>query len=255
MLRKKSSRMSFLALGLLCCSIFPSSVFASGYLVVPGSHLAAGGLQETLPALIAFKMRTESGRSYACTALGFEMDSELAVFGNGAGTGGIERNCGDITPAVFVNDTEDNNSNNNRICVLRRATDDYIITVLSNASGGEPARIECMETTLYGGYNTNANPYNFLEITNLTNSTITVQVFATDVNGNPISGLSGTQFAIGKNKRWDVDLHTPAGANKYGLIWVAHDGPYGAIQATVSQYSLALEQRASVPLKPRDQNL
>ncbi len=253
MLNVNLSRPSILILGMLCIAIIPSSALASGYLAIPGSHFAAGGLQSNLVSF-NFEIRTDANRSYACTAIGFETDSELEITSiDSVGTGGLARSCGNITPAIFVNSGSDSSGNNNRWCLLQRSTSNYMINVNSESGGGEPARVECVETTLYGGYNTNANPFNFLEVTNLTNAAITFQLFVVNDAGTFV--IDGTPFVVDPNKRQDIDIHTPVGANKYGMLWIAHNGPYGALQATVSQYSAALEQRASISLRPRDQNL
>jgi hypothetical protein len=136
------------------------------------------------------------------------------------------------------------------------ATQQYLFTVDSDNSGGEAARYECVETTIYGGYNTNANPFNFLEVLNITNSEITFYVTAINWDGTKV--VDAREYQVGANNRVDVDLHTAAGAARFGLVYVAHNGPYGALKGSVSQYRGgvgSLELATSTPLTPRDQNL
>lgn len=110
-----------------------------------------------------------------------------------------------------------------------------------------------METSLYGGYNTNASPYNFLELSNTTNATVSGRVRGYNYDG---TATVDATFSIEANRRYDIDVHSAAGPNKYGLLVVTHDGPYGALQGAVSQYISSNSQlilQATVPLKPREQ--
>ena len=114
-------------------------------------------------------------------------------------------------------------------------------------------KVRCSETTLYGGFNTNANPFNFLELTNLTSASISGRIIAYNFDG---SEALNTGFTLQSNRRFDTDIHSAAGANKYGAIVVTHDGPLGAIEGNVSQYRgpvSGLSLSASVPLSIREQ--
>jgi hypothetical protein len=144
-------------------------------------------------------------------------------------------------------------SHGKRLCFLSTVTEFVSISFGNLAPSPTNLDTQCNETSLFGGYNTNANPFNFLEISNTTNSTITGKIYATNFDGTVV--VNGTAFSVAAGRRTDVDLHTPAGANKYGLLKIIHDGPLGALQANVSFYSgtpADLTLRGTVPVIPRD---
>ena len=129
----------------------------------------------------------------------------------------------------------------------------YYFLLRNNGSGSYNGRVECAETTLYGGYNTNVSNFNFLEVVNISNTAISGTITATNSNGTVV--INKQAFTVSANNRLDVDVHTPAGAGKYGSIRVTYNGPVGALQAYVSQYNgtaSSFSLSGIVPLKTRD---
>lgn len=194
----------------------------------------------------------ESGRSYCCdftTASGNIIDEISSTLTNGSSsTLGVSTDRSSTTPIVGIDAVH------KRHCYISQDTILHLFeftTVTPNTGSTIPLNVNCVETTLYGGYNTNANPFNFLEIINTTNRTISGKVYAVNYDGTVV--IDNQAFSLDAGLRFDIDLHTPAGANKYGSLKVTHDGPLGALQAGVSQYTSSLEQRAHVPLRVREQ--
>ncbi len=143
----------------------------------------------------------------------------------------------------------------NRLCFISNRTGVARFTIVDISVGSQAVTTVCEETTLYGDFNTNANPYNFLEITNTTNSTITGKIYATSSSGTAV--IDGSAFSIPANRRVDTSIHDAAGVNVYGSIKIVHDGPLGALRANVSYYSgpvSALELKATVPATTRDRH-
>lgn len=251
--------------------IFSGTAFAAG-IAIPGGPTALDGTvtinadvtsppdPSTYETSIVTSL--EPNRSYACTILGDRKTVDLDITGltDPSLNQVLLKPIGDVTPAV-TGDSGD--TNNNRISIIPSGTGTqvaggYTLEVANNtASSGTSvsakARVDCVETTLYGGYNTNVNDFNFLEITNTTNSTISGSITATNSDGTVV--INKQPFSVQSNRRADVDIHTPAGANKFGLIQIVHNGPYGALQAYVSQYDGNISNfvlTASIPLRPRD---
>lgn len=140
-----------------------------------------------------------------------------------------------------------------RLCFISTQTASAGFTVVDVAPSTTPVQVQCNETTLFGGYNTNANPFNFLEISNLTNQTINGKIFATNFNGVVV--INGANFSVLAGRRTDISLHDAAGPNVFGLLKIVHDGPLGALQANTSFYSgpvSSLELKGTVPAKIRD---
>lgn len=221
--------------------------------ITPGTQAALGGSQSTLTSA-AFSIPVEAGRSYACSLLGSDPNTQLSLTSTET-VGDNWSYCGAVTPKISNGSTDADHANN-RVCFVALSTADKAIAAKSDKGGGEAARFECLETTLYGGYNTFVNPWNFLELYNTTNTSIRVYITAVNYDGSTV--INSLSYLIPANARQDVDLHTPAGANKYGLVKIAHTGPYGAIQGQVSQYKgpvTGMELTASTPIRPRDQNL
>jgi len=107
--------------------------------------------------------------------------------------------------------------------------------------------VECIETTLFGGYNTNVTDFNFLELTNLlkgdfNNQAITTVIAITDLFGNLV--VPEKLQVVRPGFRTDIDIHSIVGAGKYGTIRIAHDGPPGALKAALTQYRIT----STVPL-------
>ncbi len=197
----------------------------------------------------------EAGRSYECSADStFDTsDPTLVLFGVGGGLADPTANRivqrGNTAPILGTSAA----ALSNRISFTPVASGLHYISIINDRFVPNSVKLRCMETTLYGGFNTNANRYNFLELNNITGDTITGQVRAFNYNGTQV--LS-TTFSVNANRRFDVNLHDSTGANLYGSLIVTHDGPLGALQGNVSQYSGTASElilRASVPLSIRDQ--
>ena len=100
---------------------------------------------------------------------------------------------------------------------------------------------QCVETTMFGGFNTSVTDFNFLEIRNTLNratdasETITVRIDATNVVNNSVVFNSAT-LSLPAGSRRDIDIHSVAGPRAFGPIRLSHDGPPGSIKAVVSQY-------------------
>jgi len=244
-----------------CLAIFSltTSANASGYVTI-GSRTANDGGTSLAVGTTAFTAHLETNRSYACSAHMAEIGNNLdisSVIDPSAGSV-IFSEIGNVTPVMLA---DSSNDPDNRVSITpsgsgTQVSGAYIISVLNGGSSASVGRLDCMETTLYGGYNTNVNDFNFLEISNLTNTTITGTITAVNFDGTTV--INRQAFSVSANNRADVDLHTPAGLNRFGVIRVTHNGPFGALQASVSQYSgtaLSLQLSTTVPLRPRDQNL
>lgn len=98
--------------------------------------------------------------------------------------------------------------------------------------------VECIETTLFGGYNTNVTDFNFLEISNILQGTeeaaVNAYMTVTDLSG--IVLVDSQNYRIQPGTRTDIDIHSIVGPAKYGTITIAHDGPPGALKAALTQY-------------------
>ena len=205
------------------------------------------------------RVNLEPGKSYSCTLLADELFADLDFQSISDPSFGNTNNAtiGLITPAL--------SEPADRVSIFptglgTQVAGDYTIGIDNQTValiGGAPqtakGRVDCQETTLYGGYNTNVNDFNFLEVLNITNTTITAAITATNSDGTVV--INQQQFVVAPNTRADIDLHTPAGPNKFGLVKLIHNGPYGALQASVSQYDGTISNfvlTSSLPLKPRD---
>lgn len=244
----------------------PLNANATGY-ITPGSPQAKGGFAENVPpGGLAPVTYFEKNRSYACTIIGSSITSQLKVeVSTAPGSSSVSstaRNCGAITPKVVTSGGDatagagSDGASDNRVCFIADESGVYNLTLDTDLAVSEPAIFSCSETTLYGGYNTNANPFNFLEVINTTNTAIEFQVRAANFDGTVV--INNATYTVAPNRRVDVNVHVAAGTNKFGSIRVMHNGPYGALQANVSQYNgtdTSLNLTTSNALRPRDQNL
>lgn len=230
---KNTFKQCVLALTLVA-GLIPSNARAADRLLTVGHDVLEGLF--TVAANDVFLVDLVANHSYSCDAVPVDAASDFdwstTVTGVTSGTADITaREAGTMTPPITG---ETGDSADNRITLIPVTTDRYRLTVSSAKSGGELARIRCWDTTLYGGFNTNVNDFNFLEITNVSNATISGRLYAITSDGT--NAINGTTFSVAANRRLDIDLHTPAGADKYGLVIVAHDGPNDALKGYVSQY-------------------
>lgn len=224
-------------------SLLPGLAFAGGS-ITPNLTTAGDNLSTSSNSVRVFAAEIQN--SYCCdfvtTASGASIASVSTTIDATVDITGVDRST--TTPA---------HSHGKRICFQANKTEAVFFTIGALTPSPTNVDMQCNETSLFGGYNTNANPFNFLEISNTTNSTITGKVYATNFDGTVV--INGTDFSVAAGRRTDVDLHTPAGANKYGLLKIVHDGPLGALQANVSFYSgtpADLTLRGTVPVISRD---
>jgi hypothetical protein len=157
----------------------------------------------------------------------------------------------DVSP-ILSNDFQSGTSGG-RLCLIPTSTGLHRFTITNISVDNQSVTTKCNETSLFGGYNTNANPYNFLEISNITNKTITGKIYATNFDGTVV--INGTAFSVESENRIDINIHDAAGPNVYGLIKIVHDGPLGALLANTSYYTgpvTALELKGTVPAYIRD---
>ena len=102
---------------------------------------------------------------------------------------------------------------------------------------------QCLETTLFGGFNTSVTDFNFLEISNTLNratdstETINVRIDATNAVTNAVV-FNGATVQVAAGERRDIDIHSVSGSGAFGPIRLSHDGPPGSIKAVVSQYRI-----------------
>ncbi|MFN8389551.1 MAG: hypothetical protein U0136_04610 [Bdellovibrionota bacterium] len=249
---KPRTGMSF-ALALL---LLPQAAHAADHLLSTGHNELDTTI--TVNATDTFHVDLTANHSYACDAIPFDAASDFdwstTVQGTASGSPEsiVARTAGSITPVITG---ESNGVADNRIVFTPTTSDRFVLTVQSAKSGGEDVRIRCLDTTLYGGFNTNVNDFNFLELTNVSNAQITAKVTAINYDGTV--AINGQSVVIDPTRRLDVDIHTPAGANKYGMIIVTHNGPAGALKGNVSQYSGNVNNfdlAGSEPLRPIEQN-
>ncbi len=121
---------------------------------------------------------------------------------------------------------------------------DLIMAFDAPPPGGANIPVQCDETTLFGGFNTSVTDFNFLEITNTTDSDQIVEIIAINsVSGNSrvIDGLVSTVRA---NTRSDIDIHSRVGTGAFGPMIIKSYGPAGSLRAVLSQYNIT----SSVPL-------
>lgn len=218
----------------------------------------------------AFTSYLESGHSYECALYGNNTSSDgtdpRARFDIGNITDGssntvIVSERGNASP--IVNGFSDGSVRNlSRVTVSPTSTGLYTFPFLvdvnamgawTSGTGSFSMWINCNDTTLFGGFNTFASNFNFLELTNISNTTITGKIKAVDFNGNVV--IADQPFSIGAGLRRDFDLHTTIGPQKYGTVIVTHDASAGSLLGYVSQYTgtaASFELRVSLPLYSRN---
>lgn len=201
----------------------------------------------------------EARRSYVCSADSGSEPDDVVLSILSPASGALDPTLdqysaiGDITPKISSGSVSITNIDNRRTVTPSSSGTHRLVLTNNSFVNSYTLKVNCMETTLYGGYNTNANPFNFLELTNITNATINGRIRGFNFDGSP---TIDTTFSLSPNSRQDFDLHTAAGSNKYGSLIVTHNAPYGGLKGGVSQYtpvSGGLQLGATVPLKSRSQ--
>ena len=155
---------------------------------------------------------------------------------------------GSMEPAVPIAASfADTDAADNRVCAIPPQSGNYRFPIASAQAGGEAVRVSCDNTTLNGGFNTNATPFNFLECTNVADAAVAARVFAVDFAGQTL--INGTSVTLQPGLRTDLDVHTAVGPDRFGRLFVVHDGTKQAIRCVVSRYDLDLTLRSSLPLE------
>ena len=124
------------------------------------------------------------------------------------------------------------------VCAIPPQSANYKFPIASAQAGGEAVRVTCDNTTLNGGFNTNATPFNFLECTNVADAAVVAKVFAVDFAGQTL--INGTSVTLQPGLRTDLDVHSAVGPDRFGRLFVVHDGTKQAIRCVVSRYDLDL---------------
>lgn len=202
-----------------------------------------------------FLVDLAANRSYVCEAFASQgntnFDWSTTVVGTGAAAPTVTAEAiGDVVPIAAG---ELGGIADNRIAMTPTVKDRYRLTVQNAASGGENVRMRCLATTLFGSFNTVANDLNYLELSNLGNQAITVVVSAVSSDGS--TAINAVPYSIPSQRRFDVNLHEPIGAGKYGFVRVTHNAPLGTLQGVVSQYQTSgstFALTATIPLTTLD---
>lgn len=245
-----------LLLSVACCAL-ATNANAAEFTVTVGSRSADTSGVITAAATDTIKVQFEAGRSYACTAAPRSSVSEFDFSTNiiDPSATRVARKCGNISPVVTTPTATDSGFDDNRLCFTALESGIHTITVETAVGGGEVVRIECLETTLFGGYNTNVNDFNFLELENTTGATITAKVTAKTNSGTTV--IDAQEVEIDAGERADVDIHQAAGTDVFGPIIVTHDGPLGALQGRTSLYTGDVSDfnlNGQTPLQSREQS-
>lgn len=228
-----------LFLGVLVSGLLLTSpAVAVDFPITVGHESGTSDSAFTASAGDTFQVNVTSGRSYACTAhptdSATEFDFSMNVTDPDSAT--LTANtCGDVEPKVTVIGMADTSLADNRLCFTPTMSGVHVLSVETAKGGGEVVRVECVETTLFGAFNTNVNDFNFLELENTTTSVVTAKVSAFTNAGSTL--LDAVEVTIQPGARNDVDIHSAAGTNVFGPIRVTHDGPIGALQGRTSFYT------------------
>lgn len=116
---------------------------------------------------------------------------------------------------------------------------------------GNRISTKCQQTTLVGGYNTNLNELNFLEVTN-TESLDTITAWLVGVNRLGVT-VFRRSFTVNPEGRFDVDIHSIVGSAVYGTLFLSHDGAPGALKAHLAEYKITSASPFTFELSTRDQ--
>lgn len=225
--------------GLIFASlVFVLPSFAVDFPITVGHESGASGSAFTASTGDTFQTNVRAGRSYACTAhptdSATEFDFSMSITDPASDT--LTANpCGDVEPKVAVIGAGDSGLADNRLCFTPTVDGVHVLSVETAKAGGEVVRVECVETTLFGAFNTNVNDFNFLELENTTSSAVTAKVSAFTNAASTL--LDAVEVTIQPGARNDIDIHSAAGMNVFGPIVVTHDGPIGALQGRTSFYT------------------
>ncbi len=223
---------------MLALVVVPTSAFADTAYVTVGSRVANNnnnGL-ESLVAGDSVVINTVKNRSYACSFLP-EDDSKVDMLSTVIDANGDPITavlCGDSEPIVST--VDDNTKDDNRLCFIAPTSGEMSMGVGAIEGGSFIlASIECLETTLFGGYNTNVASFVFLELENRTSGNVTASITIRQNDGTVVA--DGVLVNVAPNSRTDFDVHSVAGANQFGSIIVSNTAPFGGLSGRVSSYS------------------
>jgi hypothetical protein len=237
-----------------CLATSPTLSFASGSPALTPGVVGADETSFTPPASDPpgfIEASFEVGKSYSCNAPGrlasdgVNFQTQIENVADASKVTGVLN--GKTTPEIAgANDTTGGRLS---FSVPLTATGGlYKVMFNSIDESGDSVRITCLETTLYGGYNTNASPLNFLEVNNTANAAIVAVVRARDTAGNIVFEGGAT---IAANGRADFDIHSQVGENVFGSIAITHNGPYGSLTAYLAEYDSELKLQGRTELKVR----
>ncbi len=220
-------------------------------------YLFSTGVEHSLTATVnsgdAMNIYLERGHSYNCEASPQSVSSNIILSTNVrdslnlTGESFTARRTSQMSPVLSFSVGFANGS---RLSLIPPTSKLWNISFTTTFVGGESVVMICRDTTLEGGFNTFINNFNFLELTNLTTDAISGTITAVNFNGAVV--INAQPFSVGAGLRFDVDIHTPAGPNRYGTVTVVHDGPTAGLSGTISQYAgtvSSFELRATIPLK------
>ncbi|MCB0344528.1 MAG: hypothetical protein KDD66_05410 [Bdellovibrionales bacterium] len=232
-----------------------SNAAAEDYLASIGGPVAVSGHAPTLNAGDGFLLDTIGGRSYSCEGTPSNAASEFAFGTSIVGTLAGDpdtlsgRPTGQMSPIVTGGI---GTAGRTRVSFTPTQADRYRISVADAKGGGEEVRVWCTETTIFGGFNTSAADFNFLELRNVSTAPISGFITAVDYAGN--QKIVNKPFTIPPLRRVDFDLHSEVGSGTYGILKVTHDGPHRTLRGRVSYYELtpwnSLIRRGGVALQP-----
>ena len=242
-------------------SVLPAA-HAANFRVPPGTSQSLASVADNDVVRMTFSL----GRSYCCEIWARDIStSDFTSVNDNAGMplpSAVSR--GRASPEIA------NGTGTNKVDSRKCFTGELIPGGVTNQIAALPIDMtpspvanviaRCYETTLVGGFNTSVTDFNFLEITNTlaANADDDGVVEGRIIARNAINDTEvlNTTFTVNPGDRVDVNLHDSAGAGAFGPIILTHNGPLGAVQATVSQYRivttapLAFEPAAQSVLRP-----
>ena len=178
---------SILTLALLSLFVSPCSSYANFYLLSVNQRTTVTAFNGD-----DFMIDLVQGHSYSCE--GFTSDPASTfewIPENGGGGRLTTESRGDVTPPIT---SQAGITSLARISFTAPSAGPFFVGVNANPFVGETLTVRCVDTTLYGEYNTFVNPYNFLELTNNTNSTVTGTISANNYDGSIV--INAMPFTI-----------------------------------------------------------
>ena len=148
---------------------------------------------------------------------------------------------GSSQPTVLYNGTH-SDSEAARACFIIDNSSVFIsgvtLELAFDSASPVDAEVNCIDTTLHGGFNTSVTDFNFLELTNTSGVEITARLKgANSVTGN-LFAINDVIVTVPAGGRTDVDIHTLVGPGAYGPLRVKHNGAPGSLRAVLSQYNI-----------------